>query len=693
LSFVMDVHSSSSNAEAKRDAEFNRMRTLSETSEDGRKSIFPIKNERDNTLRKVRSFLNKVSSLNFYTLQKRWLSVLPSSGGPGPEEGHLQLTTEVLQLVVNKALDDTIYMHIYARLMGYVVTSEPKNTYEIRLLINSQLRHELQKLTTDKELALFDRSVQRADATRRRKVCLHRFIAELYCEKACTSKFFVERVKDLLMMNNPATVDENVECLCVVLTFAGATLEESKKPWLDEIFQKLSQKQTESPQALSKRIQFMVLDLMEMRLKGWSPHNKWWSPSVKISSEEESNSDSSRSTNDRNKADAGHNSSGTNSTTTVASTSGHNNRSKEPRRKTPKKHRSSSSRSSSRASKERVLDGRQGNPVMSMMEVRALRRNLVGLLNKVSPENLHRIAGQLTAYLPKTIEDPSMDTAVNIIVDKVLCDGMYVRIHANLIARVVKNAKIPSFGNKIVAKVLDFVAANPTSVDGFRFLAELYQCELVEVDSIVSAIQRILAGPPETLTPAVEPLAIFLFTVGSKLDAEVADRNWLTRTLQHLKMTAESLPLPKDQNRSLCLVMNVIDLRKSKWEHQQPPHWLPSTTSMFSNRFETEAFIRLFGEDKREFLRFFKLRCATWKSTDRFFKDALEYAVCCGDWEKDPGFLRMTGACINCLVKEGFISHGRLTNFMGTFVERVMWMRRKNYKAWDNFGRILEEIY
>lgn len=88
-------------------------------------------------------------------------------------------------------------------------------------------------------------------------------------------------------------------------------------------------------------------------------------------------------------------------------------------------------------------------------------------------------------------------------------------------------------------------------------------------------------------------------------------------------------------------------------------------------------------------MRFFKLRCTTWKSIDRFFKDAFEYAVCCGDWEKDPGFLRMTGACINFLVNEGFISHGRLNNFLGTFVERVMWMRRKNYKAWDNFGRIL----
>lgn len=190
---------------------------MSETSEDGRKSKFPIKNERDNFLRKVRSVLNRVSSLNYHALQKRWLSVLVSDDAP---EGHnMNMITEILQLVINKALDDTIYMHIYARLMGNVVTSKTDNAcYEIRLLINSQLHHELQKLATDKELAMFDRSVERADATRRRKVSLHRFVAELYCEKACTSKFLVQRVKDLLIMNNPGT------CRDIILHYADKIL-------------------------------------------------------------------------------------------------------------------------------------------------------------------------------------------------------------------------------------------------------------------------------------------------------------------------------------------------------------------------------------------------------------------------------------------------------------------------------------
>lgn len=394
-------------------------------------------------------------------------------------------------------------------------------------------------------------------------------------------------------------MDENIECLCVLLTFAGKKLEESKKKWLDEIFKMLSQKQTGNPQALSKRIQFMILDLMEMRLNGWSPHNKWWSPSVKISNEEQSTNNASPR-NERNKGNGS--SVHRNNGSSGASTSGQNNIHNEPPRKVTKKgnkNRSSSSRSSSRASRERVLKDRNGDPVMSLMEMRALRRNLVGLLNKVSPENLIRITGQLEAYLPKSCDDPSMGVAVDIIVDKVLSDGMYVRIHANLIAHVVQNAKIPTFGEKIVAKVLDFVATNPTSVDGFRFLAELYQCDLIGVDCIMSALQRILSGASENLIPAVEPIAIFLFTVGGKLDGELPDRNWMTKVLDHLRMTAEMLPLSHNQNRSLCLVMNVIELRNSNWEHQQPPQWFPCTASMFSNRFETEGFIRLFGEDKQ----------------------------------------------------------------------------------------------
>lgn len=157
-------------------------------------------------LPQVRSVLNKVSSVNYTRLRKRWLSLMPQSEEE-EDDGETHLTMEqladVLHMIIFKALDDTIYMHIYAGLMGYVVSRKPADiSIKIRKLINAQLHHLLQRLATDKELALFHRSTQLVDATRRRKVTLHRFIAELYCEKACTSKFLYQRVTDLMIVNN-----------------------------------------------------------------------------------------------------------------------------------------------------------------------------------------------------------------------------------------------------------------------------------------------------------------------------------------------------------------------------------------------------------------------------------------------------------------------------------------------------------
>lgn len=69
--------------------------------------------------------------------------------------------SQVLRMVLSKALDDTIYMHIYAGLLGYVIARKPADiSSKIRSLINSQLQSELKKLTTDKELvSVFNRFI------------------------------------------------------------------------------------------------------------------------------------------------------------------------------------------------------------------------------------------------------------------------------------------------------------------------------------------------------------------------------------------------------------------------------------------------------------------------------------------------------------------------------------------------------
>jgi len=455
----------------------------------------------------VRSVLNKVSSVNYHRLRKRWLNLMPSGDDEdydGPRLGMDQIG-EVLQLVIAKALDDTIYMHIYAGLMGYVVARKsPETSTKIRQLVNSQLHHELSKLTTDKELALFARCTQRVDATRRKKVTLHRFIAELYGEKACTSKFLYERVRDLLIASNPSDIDENVECLCVLMTFAGQKLEEAKKSWVEEIFGKLVTRQNETPLMVSKRIQFMILDLIEMRGNGWSPHNKWWSPSVQIAPQDNRQNSQTRERRQSERqassrveearpaspvmpilvSQQASSSSNTNGTLRL-------NEEPPPKKLQRKNIMSNSLSSRSRTRSESCMSMTSGGsssagssppntgaPLLMMMNdemhLQNLRFNstnqdrknktvkskseltpnqsraLMALLNKVSPYNVDRIAQQLYEVLT----EDTMEEAVNFIVDKILDDSYYTRTHVGLIHKVSLKMNMRCFGVKIGTRVM-----------------------------------------------------------------------------------------------------------------------------------------------------------------------------------------------------------------------------------------------
>lgn len=121
------------------------------------------------------------------------------------------------------------------------------------------------------EIAKFNRSMERdLISARHRKVMLHRFIAELFLESVCSSKYIGQKMTELVGQGrkNPEDADESLECLCVLLTFAGAKLEEVRGSWLDEILVKINLREMINSPAVSKRIQFMVLDLLEMKSKG-----------------------------------------------------------------------------------------------------------------------------------------------------------------------------------------------------------------------------------------------------------------------------------------------------------------------------------------------------------------------------------------------------------------------------------------
>lgn len=182
-------------------------------------------------------------------------------------------------------MHEPMFMQVYARLFGYALSNTEKDASSmLRSSLIVHIHQCLQRLATDIEIAKFDRSVERETFARQKKVMLHRFIAELYLEDVCSSKFVAERVTDLVGQGKKSAedADEPLECLCIVLTFCGAKLEEEKGTWLDDILAKMDLRQVACSPTFSKRIQFMVLDLLEMRSNGWVHHNKWWTPSVPL---------------------------------------------------------------------------------------------------------------------------------------------------------------------------------------------------------------------------------------------------------------------------------------------------------------------------------------------------------------------------------------------------------------------------
>jgi len=227
---------------------------------------FPAKDEGDAVLRKVRSILNKISSVNYTNLGKRWLNLIPNDSS---------FILELIRLIVSKAIDEPMYQCIYARLVSNALSTKPSDVARtIRSNLIAHIHHLLKRLTTDMEIAKFNRSSERElNFARHQKVMLYRFIAELFLESVCSAKFMAEKVTELIAQErkSPESGGESLECLCVLLTIAGLKLEETKGIWLDNILEKANLQRLINSPTVSKRIQFMVLDLLEMKSKGWIP--------------------------------------------------------------------------------------------------------------------------------------------------------------------------------------------------------------------------------------------------------------------------------------------------------------------------------------------------------------------------------------------------------------------------------------
>ncbi|XP_058810596.1 eukaryotic translation initiation factor 4 gamma 3-like isoform X2 [Phymastichus coffea] len=235
----------------------------------------------DALYKRVRSVLNKLTPQKFETLVN--------------QVRELQIDTQerlqgVIDLVFEKAVDEPNFSVAYAlmcrELANMQVTGgdvEDSTSANFRKLILTRCQTEFQKNTvdektrneklyeinecidTEKKKELQTNLEEEERRMRMKSVGNIRFIGELFKQNMLTSKIMHQCIQHLLKN----TDEENLECLCKLLTTIGKALE-SKNIDLSDYFKQMQQIANRKGK-VSSRIRFMLQDVIDLRTDKWVP--------------------------------------------------------------------------------------------------------------------------------------------------------------------------------------------------------------------------------------------------------------------------------------------------------------------------------------------------------------------------------------------------------------------------------------
>ncbi|XP_011502428.1 PREDICTED: eukaryotic translation initiation factor 4 gamma 3-like [Ceratosolen solmsi marchali] len=231
--------------------------------------------------KRVRSVLNKLTPQKFSTLvnQVRELEIDTQEKLQG-----------VIDLVFEKAVDEPNFSVAYALMCKELsnmqvagADSEDCTVANFRKLILTRCQSEFEKNTLDEnarneKLKEVDEC---ADLERKKELQMNfdeeerrirvkslgniRFIGELFKQNMLTSKIMYQCIRHLLKQVD----EENLECLCKLLTTIGKVLE-SKTADLSEYFKQMQQIANRKGK-ISSRIRFMLQDVIDLRGNKWIP--------------------------------------------------------------------------------------------------------------------------------------------------------------------------------------------------------------------------------------------------------------------------------------------------------------------------------------------------------------------------------------------------------------------------------------
>jgi translation initiation factor 4G len=267
--------------------------------------------------RKVKALLNKLTMEKFDSISDQIISWANKS--ETQTDGRTLI--QVIRLVFEKATDEAAWSEMYARLCRKMMEQiSPKVQDEgiknpegkpiaggqlFRKYLLNRCQEDFErgwaqkdaaaaaaaaKATDDEaaaaanskedgdEVALYSEEYYALQKAKRQGLGLVKFIGELFKLQMLTERIMHECVKKLLNnVENPE--EEEIESLCKLLTTVGKLLETPRGgPYLDIYFSRMRDLQN-NPK-VSSRMQFMLMEVIELRDRKWVPRNQSAAPAT-----------------------------------------------------------------------------------------------------------------------------------------------------------------------------------------------------------------------------------------------------------------------------------------------------------------------------------------------------------------------------------------------------------------------------
>ena len=552
--------------------------------------------------KQIMGLLNKLSPKNFDKLAE--------------EFGKIQLSTEehvkvAVDCLFNKAIDEPNYSSLYASLAKRITDNHPQFINLLLQACEEKLHNDIRESSDNGNE---EQEQARLMAKRRRHGNVS-IVGELLKLQLVEEKAVVEMIQCLV--DHPS--EQNLESLTVILGKVGQTIDTPcHKAYMDRWFNKIEQLKSTLP----SRLRFMFQDVLELRRKNWNTQIEDGPGSIKTNDHASPLVQSEKSTPKRIvyesqflqnlrfakpslhkpkavtdvyyedlEEECGHPSC-CGSRDDLSAAQEHSNGTHNWRRGCKQENADEQAQQMDKMSivkQRKVISINLTQEVTlhrsqnawsrkntgEMRDTEVLAKQIMGLLNKLSPKNFDRIAEALSKIQLNTEKD--VKVAVDCLFNKAIDEPNYSYLYANLAKRMTDNyrefktlllqACKEKFYNDIRESSDDRneeheqarLKAKRRRHGNLNLVGELLKLELMKEKAVAQIIKCLLDQPTEQ---NLESLTVILQKVGHKIDRpchKVHMDGWFNK-IEQLKSSSPS--------RLRFMLQDVLELRQKNWNIQ-----------------------------------------------------------------------------------------------------------------------------